>query len=670
VIRSLLALAGVLLASSTVAADPEGWRFPGENLDPKASPAQDFHAFAAGGWRAAHPVPPEYSRWGVFDVLAAATREKVRTVLEDAARDPGPAGGARRKVGDFYASGMDEEAIEAAGLAPLCPELDRIEAITDLAGLQAAVAHLQGIGVDALFDFGKMPDPAQSTLTIGVADQGGLGLPDPSYYQPTDARGRALLAAYGEHAAALLELAGAAPADAARAAAAAIAVETALAAASLSRVERRDPHAVYHPLDRAALEALTPRFSWSRYLALVGRPDVARLNVAAPRFFTAVDGLLGAVDLAGWRAYLRLRLVDAAAPYLARAFVAEHFRFGARLSGAERILPRWIRVLGAENHALGFAVGELFVARWFPPAARDAAAAILADVQAALREDLATLPWMSPETRRSALDKLDLMTDQIGYPDAPRSYAGLIIDRGPYVDNVWRAAAFEWQRQLAQIDQPTDRREWGMTPQTVNAYYDPSLNQIVFPAGILQPPFFDPAAPTAWNLGAIGAVIGHEITHGFDDEGSQYDGHGDLRDWWTPADAARFHARTACIAEQFSAFTVAGGVHVNGPLVTGEAAADLGGVKLAFRALARRADRAEGALRDGYTPEQTFFLSFANVWASNARPEEERLLAIVDPHPPPRYRVNGTLANLPEFQAAFAVPEASPMVHAPRCEIW
>lgn len=666
-IRSLLALAGVFLLAS---ADVAGWRFPTENLDRKVSPASDFYDFAVGGWRAAHPVPPEYSRWGVFDALAAETREKVRAILEDAARDPGPAGSARRKVGDFFASGMDEAAVDAAGVAPILPELARIDAVRDVEGLQAAIAHLHEIGVGAVFDFGKMPDPIQSTVTIGVADQGGLGLPDPSYYQPTDPRSKELLAAYVLHTTALLELAGQAPADAARAAHAALEVETALAGASLTRVERRDPYAVYHPMDRAALAALTPLFSWPRYFELVGRPDIDRINMTAPRFFGEVDRLLGAADLGSLKSYLRLRLVDAAAPYLSRAFVDEHFRFEARLTGVERPLPRWIRVLGAENRAIGFAVGELFVARHFPPAAKAQAAKILADVEDALREDLATLSWMSPVTRQRALDKLALMADKIGYPDVWRSYEGLVIDRGPYVLNVFRAASFELQRQLAQIGKPTDRGEWQMTPQTVNAYYDPSMNQIVFPAGILQPPFFDPAAPAAWNYGAIGAVIGHEITHGFDDEGSQYDGHGDLRNWWTEEDAARFHERTACVADQFSGYTVAGGVHVNGRLVTGEAVADLGGVKLALRAYQAGVGKGGGANIDGYTPDQVFFLSFAHVWASNARPEEERLRAITDPHPPPRYRVDGTLANLPEFQAVFQVPAGSPMVHEPRCDIW
>jgi putative endopeptidase len=665
--RTTIAFLGVFLLASTASADAP-WRFPTDNLDPAASPAVDFYQFAVGGWRARNPVPPQYARWAVFDKLAVETREKVRVILEEEAKHPAPEGSAPRKVGDFYASGMDVAAIEALGVSPIAPEIQRIDAIDDREALIAEIAHLQQIGVNALFDFGKMPDPMDSTITIGVADQGGIGLPDRSYYEPTDPRGDAILAAYVEHAARLLAIAGESPESASQSAHAALLVEARLSAASQTRVERRDPYAVYHPMDRDELMALTPHFSWAEYFELLGRPDIDRINVTAPRFFEEIDRLVGSPSLDAIKAYLRLRLVDTSAPYLSRAFVDEHFRFEKILTGVLEPLPRWMRVQRATNGALGFAVGELYVARYFPPEAKSQAEQILVSVQDALGSTLETLPWMGPETRERALDKLGRMANHIGYPDVWRSYDGLVVDRGSYIQNVFRAAAFEMQRQLAQIGQPTDRGEWLMTPQTVNAYYDPSTNQMVFPAGILQPPFFDPDAPAAWNYGAIGAVMGHEITHGFDDEGSQYDGAGDLRNWWTEEDAARFHARTDCVAEQFSTFTVAGGVHVNGRLVTGEAVADIGGVRLSLSAL--EATPEEGSSVPGVSRDQLFFLSFANIWASNARPQEERLRAIVDPHPPPRYRVNGTLSNIPAFQAAFDVPDASPMVHIPRCEIW
>ena len=667
-IRSLLPLAGALSLTAVTTADTAGWRFPVDNLDPNVSPAQDFYDFAVGGWRKNNPIPPEYARWGVFDRLAADTRDKVHGILEEAATNPAPAGTERRKVGDFYASGMNEAAIEAAGIKPILPDLRRIDAIMNLDDLQQTIVRLQRIGADAVFNFGRMPDPMESSRLIGVADQGGLGLPDPSYYHNTDPRSQAIRDAYAQHAVALLRLAGETQADAQRDAAAAFAIESALAGSSLSRVEQRDPYAIYHMLDRDALAALTPHFSWARYFTLLGRPDIQRIDVTAPRFFGEVDRLLTTRPLADWKAYLRLRLLQAAAPYLTRAFNDERFRFQAKLTGVERQLPRWVRVLRAPEGALGFAVGKLFVERYFTPEAKAKAKTMVDDIQEALRRDLATLDWMGPETRARAREKLDLMTDKIGYPEVWRDYTGLDIDRGSFAENAFRANEFELRRQIGQIGQPTDRTEWEMTPQTVNAYYNPLLNEIVFPAGILQAPFFDPAAPTAWNYGGIGAVIAHEITHGFDDEGSQFDGRGNLNDWWTKEDAERFHARTRCIAEQFSRFTVAGGVHVNGRLVTGEAVADLGGAKLALLGLrARVPDRGTEMDR---RRDQLFFLSFANVWASNARPEQEQLLAIVDPHPPPRFRVNGTVSNLPEWKAAFRVPDGSPMVHTPRCEIW
>jgi putative endopeptidase len=646
-----------------------GWGFPAGNLDRSVSPAHDFYEFAVGGWRRAHPIPADRARWGAFDVLAEQTAERLRGILEEASAKRAPAGSDLQKLGDLHASGMDEAAIEAAGVAPLAAELERVEAVADLDGLQAEIAHLQEIGAGAAFDFGQMPDPKRSTIAIAAADQGGLGLPDRSDYLDDSPRDRALREAYLRHVAAMLALSGE-PADrAARDAATILQMETALAAASLSRVERRDPYATYHPTDLAGLGALTPHFSWPRYFALVGRPDIARVNVGAPRFFEALDHLIDTAGLDAWRGYLRWHLVDLAAPYLSADFVREQLAFRAKLTGVQKEEPRWRRVLHAENDALGFALGRLYVERYFSAGMKAEAVALLHGVQAALRRDLATLPWMSPETRRRAIDKLDLMTSRIGYPDRWRDYGKLTIDRGPLVLNMLRANAFSWRRELDKIGKPVDRGEWSMLPQTVNAYYDPSLNQIVFPAGILQPPFFDAAAPPAWNHGAIGAVMGHEITHGFDDEGSRYDGAGNLVDWWTAEDARRFHARTQCIAEQFSRYTVAGGAHVNGALVTGEATADLGGVALSYLAYLARGDEGGGKI-EGFTRDQLFFLSFANIWANNARPEEEALLVLVDPHPPARFRVNGTLANLPAFQRAFAVPSGSPMVNEPACDVW
>jgi len=670
--RSPLLLALFLSVPGLASADSAGWRFPAENLDPAVQPSRDFYEFAVGGWRAAHPVPPQYARWGVFDVLAAETRAKVHAILEDAASSAEPGDETRRKVGDFFASGMDEAAADAAGASPLAPELARIDRIADADDLEAEIAHLQEIGIGAGFDFGKMPDPVQSTLIIGVADQGGLGLPDPSYYLSKDPRIAALRDAYAQHAAALLQLAGEAPADAGRDAAAALRMETALAAASQTRVERRDPYATYHSMDLAALAALTPHLSWPKYFALLGRPDIERINVTAPAFFGEVDRLVAHAAPSDWRAYLRLRLVDTAAPYLSRDFVDEHFRFEARLTGVEEQRPRWERVLRAEDRALGFAVGKLFVERWFPPEAKTRAVTLLDDVRAALRTDLATLPWMGPETRQRAIEKLDLMANRIGYPEVWRDYTGLAVDRGPWVDNVFRAAAFEMRRELSEIGRPTDRGAWEMTPQTVNAYYDPSLNVIVFPAGILQAPFFDPSAPEAWNHGAIGAVMGHEITHGFDDEGSQYDKVGNLENWWTEEDRKLFEAKTRKVSAQYSGYTAVDSLKVNGDLTLGENIADIGGLTIAYHAWQISLKGKPAPVIDGFTGEQRFFLGHAQGWRRKLRPELIRTVVLSDPHSPSEWRVNGPLSDMPEFAEAFHCKAGDAMVRSEqdRPAIW
>ncbi len=643
-------------------------------LDRSADPAKDFFTFANGGWQEQNPIPPAYSRWGTFSVLVKQNQEVIRGILEDAAQDTrARAGSDRRKVGDFYASGMDEAAIDAAGAEPLRPELERIGAIQGLADLRREVAHLQQLGVGALFDFGQMQDFKDSAKVIGAAFQGGLGLPDRDYYLRDDPKFRQVREAYLAHVAAMLELLGDAPATAAAEARTVMDIETRLARASMPRVDQRKPENVYHPMDLKALEGVTPGFSWSGYFADVGHPEIERINLAMPEFFKAMNADLSAVPLEAWRTYLRWHLAHAFAPYLSRPFVEESFRLTRVLTGAQELLPRWQRVVAAEDAALGFAVGKLYVAKKFPPSSRKAVLRILHGIRDALRADLATLAWMSPATRKAALEKLDLMGERIGYPDRWRDYSALRVDRGPYVRNVMRANAFLQRRELAKIGKPVDRDEWSMTPQTVNAYYDPSMNNINFPAGILQPPFFDPKAPAAVNDGAIGFVMGHEMTHGFDDQGARFDGHGNLLPepgWWTAADFAKFKAATDCISDHFSRYTVDGDLHVQGKLVTGEATADLGGLTLAWRAFqaspAPRREKAAG----GFTPAQQFFLGAAHVWATNIRPEEARRLVTIDPHPPAVYRVNGTVANMPAFQEAFHVPAGSPMINADRCVIW
>ncbi|MHB8424544.1 MAG: M13 family metallopeptidase [Gammaproteobacteria bacterium] len=640
-------------------------------LDRSVNPARNFYEFANGDWLRQNPIPPAYSSWGQFSILYRQNQKFIHQLLENAAKNTRVQSGSdAQKIGDFYYSGMDTAAVNAAGVAPLAAEFKRINEITNLAQLQADIAHLQMIGVNALFNFGQMQDFKNSSEVIGVASQGGLGLPDRDYYLKKGAKFVKIRKEYVRHIARMFVLLGDRKDAAAWEAGTVMHIETQLAKASMSDVEQRNPRAVYHVMDLARLDKETPGFSWQAYLANVGYSQIKSLNLAMPKFFRAMSWNLKSVPLSNWKTYLRWQLIEAFAPYLSKPFVDENFRMQSKLTGAKKLLPRWQRVVRAEDNALGFAVGKLYVEKKFPPSSKAEALIILHSIRAALKGDLETISWMSPRTRKAAIKKLDLMGERIGYPDKWRDYSALEINRGPYVLNVIRANEFENRRELNKIGKPVDRNEWYMTPQTVNAYYDPSMNNINFPAGILQPPFFDPNAPMAVNYGAIGAVMGHEMTHGFDDQGSQFDGYGNLKNWWTLLDRLHFDKNVKCIVKQFSGYTVDRDLHVQGKLVTGEAIADLGGLKLAWRAFHASPYYKDAPTIDGFTPDQQFFLGFAHFWATNIRPEEARRLVTVDPHPPAQYRVNGTLANLPQFQTAFHVPEKSPMIHQDRCVIW
>lgn len=639
-------------------------------LDHSIDPAQDFFGFSNAAWLRQNPIPPEYSGWGVDRILIQQNQDFIHQLLEAAAKSGAPAGSEEQKIGDFYASGMDEAAIEQAGLAPLQPEFERIGKLQRRDQLVGELAHLQGIGVEALFTLGQMQDFKDSSRVIAYAAQGGLGLPDRDYYLKQDARFRAIRREYRAHLERTFVLLGDGKAAAAREAGTVLALETRLARASMPAEQQRDPRAIYHPMDRAALRRAAPAIDWPAYLAAVNLPQLQSLNLAMPGFFAAASREIRQAPLADWRAYLRCRLAETFSPYLSKAFDDEAFRLTQLLRGNKQQLPRWRRVANAEDRALGFAVGHLYVQRKFPPEAKQQVLDILHGIRAALQDDIRNLPWMSQATRARALDKERLIEERIGYPDAWRDYSRLAVDRGPWVLNVLRANAFESARQLAKIGKPVDRGDWDMTPQEVNAYYDPSLNNINFPAGILQPPYFDPQAPPAVNYGAIGAVIGHEITHGFDDEGSQFDGHGNLADWWSAADKQRFQAGVDCIAGQFSRYTVDGGLHIKGKLVTGEAIADLGGLLLALRALQASPGFAEAPAIGGYTPLQQFFISFGHSWADVYRAEYARELAVSNPHPLPQFRVNGTLANVAAFGEAFPAPAGSPMAKRDACVIW
>jgi putative endopeptidase len=670
-----LAAAAVLL---TAAATGQG-AAPGDSLasadglyqswlDRTVGPGEDFFRFSNGGWLKAHPIPADRAYWGVDTVLERANQSFIRELVESLSKADWPLGSARRKVADFYASGMDERAVDAAGFTPLAPEFARISEIGNAADLLAEFARLQAIGVGAPLQIGQMQDFKDSTRVIAVASQSGLGLPNRDYYlAPTFAAARA---AYLPHVARMLTLLGDPPARAAREAKVVMALETRLAAASMSEAEQRDPTAIYHPVSLEKVQALTPHLNWRGLLSGVGHPEIESLNVGMPKFFQAVDRELTRTSLEDWKIYLRWQLIDAYAPYLSKPFVEEDFRMTAALTGAQELQARWLRVLRAEDEALGFAIGEIYVTQKFPPAAKQAATSMVMRIRDALHADLDTLGWMTAASRQAAQRKLDLMELRVGYPDRWRDYSGLHIDKGPYVLNVLRANEFEQRRQLAKIGKPVDRSEWYMTPQTVNAYYDPSMNSLNVPAGILQPPYFDLSWSDAVNYGATGATIGHEMTHGFDDEGAKFDGHGNLKDWWAPADLRKFRDATRCIAEQYSRFTVGGGLHVQGELVTGEAAADLGGLVLAWRALHALDSRADPDADREFTQDQQFFIAYAHSWASAIRPQQAQEMVTTDPHPPAEYRTNATLANSREFQAAFKIPDSSPMVKKDRCVIW
>jgi putative endopeptidase len=566
---------------------------------------------------------------------------------------------------------MDTGSIQAAGLKPLKGLFDRIAAVHDQASLIQALAHLHQQGTKALFLFGSTIDFMDSSKVIGEAYQGGLGMPDRDFYLKGDARAKEQRDAYVAHIARMFELAGDKKDSAARQAKAVMAFETALAKASMTKVEQRDPKAVYHKKTVADLAAMSPGFDWPAYFKAVGRPDLTSINVGQPEFFQAVAAQMRTVSAADWRTYLRWHVLHSTAGMLPEAFVQEDFKFASVFSGAKAIQPRWKRAVKLTNGKLGEALGQAYVKTYFPPAAKARVATIIDNLVAALRDDLKTLDWMSPATRTAATTKLGAIRVKIGYPDKWRDYSSLNIQKGPIAGNYLRANAFEWKRDLAKIGKPVDRNEWWMSPPTVNAYYDPTMNEIVFPAGILQPPFFNAQADDAVNYGGIGAVIGHEITHGFDDSGCQFDAKGNLSNWWTADDKKRFDSRAEQVIKQFDGYEIEPKVNVNGKLVVGESIADLGGLAIAYRALQMSmAGKPKPAPIDGFTPEQRFFLGYAQVWAENSRPEYARTLVATDPHPPARFRVNGPLSNMEAFAKAFGAKAGDPMVRAGAVQIW
>ncbi|WP_114394554.1 M13 family metallopeptidase [Oleisolibacter albus] len=638
-------------------------------VDPAVSPCEDFFLHACGPWIKENPIPADRSRNGTFDQLEENNKKILHEILDKAAASPTPA---TRRIGDFYAACMDEKGIEAAGLAPLKPVLSRINAVKDKKDLGKTVADLHLAGVNVLFGFGPQQSFSSAEDTIAAFDQGGMGLPDRDMYLKDDERSKSTRDAYVKHVARMFALAGD-KADAAKAKADAVmAFETALAKGALGRVERRDPSKLNNPGTIDGFIKDHPVLDLAGYVKTVGAPATGTLNVNDPGFFTSLDAVLQQTDLATLKTYFTWQALRAAAPWLPDAFVQENFSFyGKTLSGAKELRPRWKRCVDATDSALGEDLGKHYAEVAFGPEHKQRMMAMLDDLDAAYAEDIQKLDWMSPETKAKALEKLKAMARKVGYPETWRDYSALEVKRGDMLGNAVRSAGFEYSYQVGKIGKKVDPDEWFMTPPTVNAYYDPSQNNINFPAGILQPPFFDFKADDATNYGAIGAVIGHEMTHGFDDEGRNFDAKGNLKNWWTEADAKRFEERAQCLVDQYGNYVADGEVKLNGKLTLGENTADNGGVSLALAALRKRlGDTAMDKAQDGLTPTQRFFYGYANVWCSSIRPEAARLRALTDPHSLGRYRVNGVLSNMPEFAKAFNCKPGQAMVKETQCKVW
>jgi putative endopeptidase len=642
-------------------------------MDTGTQACTDFYQYANGGWLAAHPIPSDRPRWGTFDELRQRNQDDLREILERLAADTSAADGSEeRKLGDFYGACMDEAAIEAKGLAPIEPELARIDAIANRAGLRAEIGRLHPLGVNPVFAFGSEEDRKDSSRVIAAAIQAGLGLPDRDYYLQKDAKSVELRKKYLAHVAKMLELAGTPPKKAAADAKAILSLETRLAEASQSNVDIRDPDKTNHPMTLDAFSRATPNLQWASFFREQQVPAEVSVNVWQPDFFRTADSLIKSVPLQTWKTYLRWQLLDAVAPALPKRFVDEDFAFnGTTLAGTPQIQPRWKRCVNATDAALGMALGRIYVKDHFPPEAKGRADELVKNLLAALSDDIKTLTWMSEPTKKAALEKVTSFGTKIGYPDKWRDYSTLEVTRGSYATSLLAANAFEWRRDLTKIGKPVDKTDWGMTPPEVNAYYNSAKNEIVFPAGILQPPFFYPEGDDAINYGAIGAVIGHEITHGFDNSGRKFDAKGNQVDWWTAEDAKRFDERAACIIKQFDGYVVDSDVHQKGDLVQGESIADLGGLTIAYRAYKKSLEgKTDPAPIDGLTGDQRFFVSNGRIWASNNRPEFARLMAQTNEHPLGKFRSIGTVSNMPEFARVFECTPGAAMFREPRCQIW
>jgi putative endopeptidase len=643
------------------------------SMDRAVDPCTDFYRYSCGSWIKNNPIPPDQARWSVYSKLTLENQRFLWGILQQAAQPSASRSKVETEIGDYFAACMDEGPREKAAAGPLGAELDTIAAIKSLRDLAAFVAHthLTSSGYQTmLFGFGSSQDYANSERVIGFLSAGGLGLPDRDYYVKTDAKSIEIRQRYVEHVQKMLGLAGEPVLQAKADAQTVMEFETALANASLTRVDQRDPHKLFHPYTLAKLQNLTPAFPWKAYFAAL-QIGVPPLNITEPGFFVEMQTLLKSRSMDDWKAYLRWQMVHARAPVLSAAFVTSNFDFYSKyLRGVQQMQPLWKRCVQRVDRDLGEALGQVFVEKTFGGDTKTRAVKMTKEIEAAMQSEIEQLPWMGPATKKSALEKLHAVANKIGYPDHWRDYSSIKIVRDDYFGNVARATEFENQRQLTKIGKPLDRNEWQMTPPTVNAYYDPQMNDINFPAGVLQPPLYDSKIDDAPNYGNTGATIGHELTHGFDDEGRQFDAKGNLKDWWTMQDALEFGKRATCVSDEYSGFTVIDDIKINGKLTLGEDAADLGGTFLAYLAW-KEATKGQ-TLRpiDGLTPDQRFFVGMAQWACGDERAESKRANAITNPHSPEEYRINGVVSNMPEFGKAFACRAGQPMVRAQQCKIW
>jgi len=649
--------------------------FDTSTIDRNVAACDNFYEFAVGKWRTQHPLPSTYSRFGRFEEVGERNRDLLRAILEEDAKSAAsaPHGSAAQKLGDFYNSCMNETAIESAGVSPIAPELERIDAVHDRASLQDEIIRLQQRGVGSAFRFGAQNDFENSKMMIATLSQGGISLPDRDYYLRDTDRFKNIRIKYVDHVAKMLVLSGETQDRAAADAARVMALETRLAKAEMDRVSSRDPRKRYHITPVTQLASMDPNFEWNRYFSSMGAENLTTLNVAQPDYFAEVNKMMSDTALDDWKAYMKWRLVDSAAPTLSSAFVTEDFAFSSVISGQKEIQERWKRCVRSADSNLGQILGQEYVRRNFTPEAKAKMNNLIDNLVDALRSDIPTLTWMGPETKQAALVKLNAFARRIGYPDKWIDYTALNVGGTSYSENVVAARQFALRRNISRIGKNDDPNEWGgFTPPTVNASYSPSRNDITFPAGILQPPFYDPNADDAYNYGGIGVVIGHEMTHGFDDEGAKFDAQGNLRNWWTAADLKNFEGRAECVVNEYSEFNVAPGININGKLVTGEEIADLGGATIALAAYEKSLQGKQRATIDGFSPEQRFFLGFAQVWAENMAPDEAARRALTDPHAQGPFRVNGTVQNMPAFAKAFGCANGTKMVReeAKRCSIW